>query len=158
MAVDTKRVVGRRKLRFNSLDEIVAEAERLATSDCQALGNWSLGQCFTHLARGMDLAIDYDPTIRANLLIRLVAPLFKNSLLNKGMTPGFRLPKRAAAKLIPAPVETQAGLDALRRAVERQRRETRRVDSPFLGKMTAEEWEKLHLRHAELHLSFYVPA
>jgi hypothetical protein len=28
---------------------------------------------------------------------------------------------------------------------------------PVLGKLTHEEWTQLHLRHAELHLSFAVP-
>lgn len=158
MSVDTKRVAGRRKLRFESLDDIVADAERLSAGDCRALGNWTLGQCFTHLARGMDLSIDFDETIKPPRIVRWVAPWLKGRLLRKGLSPGFRLPKNAAAKLIPPATDTQEGLDLLRRAVERQHRESRRVPSVVFGPMTREEWDQLHLRHAELHLSFFVPA
>ena len=36
--------------------------------------------------------------------------------------------------------------------------ESKRSRSPFLGELTNEEWTKLQCRHAELHLSFLVPA
>jgi hypothetical protein len=32
------------------------------------------------------------------------------------------------------------------------------VDNVVLGPLTNAEWEQLHLRHAELHMSFVVPA
>ena len=54
-------------------------------------------------------------------------------------------------------VSTQDGLDQLRTQIERLNREAKRAPSPVFGKMTREEWDQLHLRHAEMHLSFYVP-
>ncbi len=41
--------------------------------------------------------------------------------------------------------------------IDRLNREPQRYPSPVFGKMTKEEWDQLHLRHAEMHLSFYVP-
>jgi hypothetical protein len=48
-------------------------------------------------------------------------------------------------------------LNELRAAIDRLNREPKRAPSPVFGKMTREEWDQLHLRHAELHLSFFVP-
>jgi hypothetical protein len=31
------------------------------------------------------------------------------------------------------------------------------MPNPVFGAMTPEDWKRLHLRHAELHLSFVVP-
>ena len=45
MAIATKNVQGRRELHFQSLEDIVADAERLVASPTtKTLGNWPLGQ------------------------------------------------------------------------------------------------------------------
>ena len=44
MTVDTAKVEGRRTLHFTSLDEILAEVERLNQGKVRAIGNWSPGQ------------------------------------------------------------------------------------------------------------------
>ena len=91
-------------------------------------------------------------------MIRLFAPLIKKRLLRGPMSPGFKLPPAAAKELIPeTPISAEPGLNELRSAIERLNCETHRAPSPVFGKMTREEWDQLHLRHAELHLSFFVP-
>ncbi|MBX9787841.1 MAG: DUF1569 domain-containing protein [Pirellulales bacterium] len=35
--------------------------------------------------------------------------------------------------------------------------ETRRVPHPVIGRLSVDQWNRFHLRHAELHLSFFVP-
>ncbi len=45
----------------------------------------------------------------------------------------------------------------LRQAIHRLQTEEKRAPNPVLGKLTREEWDRLHCRHAELHLSFLVP-
>src|SRR5262245_5437901 len=50
VAIDTRRVAGRQKLRFADLDEMLAYAERLVSGGSTQLGNWSLGQVLQHLA------------------------------------------------------------------------------------------------------------
>jgi hypothetical protein len=42
MPINTRRVSGRRKLRFETMAEFEEEIERLATADVECLGNWSL--------------------------------------------------------------------------------------------------------------------
>src|SRR6516165_10280039 len=53
-AVNTAKVGGRRILRFETIDQALAEADRLAEAEragrLQRLGNWTLGQAFGHVA------------------------------------------------------------------------------------------------------------
>jgi hypothetical protein len=52
--VDTAKVANRRSLRFESIDHVLAEVDRLAESRragrLKRLGNWTLGQALGHLA------------------------------------------------------------------------------------------------------------
>jgi hypothetical protein len=157
-AVDTRSVKGRRALRFSNFEQLLAEAERLADSDTLALGNWSLGQILKHLAVGMHMSIDGSP-FDAHWLIRLVARLFvRRRLIHKRMSPGIRLPAAMEEQLVPGPTDIDEGLESLRAAIARMQRESKREPHPILGRMTLAEWQQFHLRHAELHLSYIVPA
>ncbi len=55
--INTKQVTGRRVVRYESFDEILADAERLAVVPTRTLGNWSIGQIFSHLAKSSDVLI-----------------------------------------------------------------------------------------------------
>jgi len=62
-AINTGKVQDRRTLRFESLDEILAEVERLAIAkEVRPLGNWSSGQVVQHLAMTLDNSIDGFPS------------------------------------------------------------------------------------------------
>lgn len=154
--VDTKKVTSRRKLRFETLDEVLVEAERLARMPIRLLGNWSYGQILEHLATAIDHYYTGLPVKPSWFMRRIMLPLLKNNLLTKGMPAGIPLPKDAAA-LVPDPTEIQPALEHLRKAIERLKEESPRKPSPFFGDMAPQEWVALTLRHAELHLSFVVP-
>ena len=156
MAVDTAKVAGRRQLAFSNLDEIFADVERLAAGKHRTIGNWSFGQILWHLATVMNSSID-GSSVRPGFFMRLLGPLMKGRMLTKGMPPGFRLPASMAKIFEPPPTSTEDGVKAMRDAVQRQKTETHREPSPFLGKMSHEDYVRLHCRHAELHLSFVVP-
>ena len=158
MTVDTAKVTGRRELRFQWIDEILEEAERLASApQVKTLGNWTPGQIMKHLAIGMHMSIDGSPH-RPPWYLRLVGPLVKRRILTKGMSPGFQLRVKESQSLVVADdVTTEGGLAALRDAVRRMRREAHREPHVFFGKLSYQEWEQLHLRHAELHFSFLLP-
>ena len=71
------------------------------------------------------------------------------------MSAGFQLPKPVADKVIPSePVTPQEGLRRLQEAVKRFRADITRKPHNVFGKMTGAQWHQLHLRHAELHMSF----
>ncbi len=158
LPIKTGKITGRRVLRFASLGDILADAEMLcSTRPVHALGNWELGSAIEHLARSIEMALD-GAHFKAAWYIRLIGPLFKKHLLTRPMRAGFQLPGYAARVLIPEDeCEMQEALRHLRSAVTRSLATTHRYPSPLIGPLTIEEWDQLHCRHAELHLSFFVP-
>ncbi|MEX2138388.1 MAG: DUF1569 domain-containing protein [Pirellulales bacterium] len=156
--IKTAKVTGRRKLHFTSLGDMLADAEMLCSmKPVHALGNWQLGRALEHLARTIDMSLD-GARFKAPWYIRLLGPLFKKRLLSRPMSPGFRLPANAAKFLIPEDeCELHEALRHLRTAVTRSLATTHRHSSPVFGHLTSDEWNQLHFRHAELHLSFFVP-
>ena len=79
MAINTKKVFARRPLRYDSYQDLVNDAERLAACDVRSLGNWSLGQTLGHLARAMEMSID-GADFKASWLVRIVAHLLSPTL------------------------------------------------------------------------------
>lgn len=156
MNVKTARVSGRRQLRFDSLDEIVRDADRCVAENYRTLGNWTAGQIFEHLARTMNGSIDGLP-FRVPTPVRLILKLFKRRFLNGPMSPGFNLPKNARSLEAETNTTTTDGLEHLRRAVERLKQTEHRAASPAFGVLTREESDRLQMTHAAMHLSFLVP-
>jgi hypothetical protein len=156
MPINTAKVKSRRKLRFTSFDELLADVDRLSSGSVKVLGNWSPGQIFRHLARAYNGSID-GFTITFPLHLRLVAKVFRKKLLTMQMPAGFKLPRNGAATLEPPSTSTEEGAAELRAAVARLQREPRRAKHPMFGELTREEWDRVHLTHASLHLSFLIP-
>jgi len=155
MSIETKHIGGRRALRFASVREVLADAERVAVGAPKTLGNWSPGQIFLHLARGIDASID-GVEMKLPWPMRLVGRLARGRILRGAMRAGINLPPAGADYFNPGPTTTEAGLASLRAAILRLEGTSQRAASPLLGRLTAAEWEQFHLRHAELHLSFIV--
>jgi len=154
--VNTAKVTGRRQLKFNTLDEILADVERLAQGKVRAIGNWSPGQNIKHLALIMNGCMDGIP-YKAPFYLRAVAWFLKNKFVKNPMPAGFDLPKAAAAQLVPGDTSWEEGTQALRTALQRLKTEPQRHPHPVLGELTREQWDQLHCRHSELHLSFLIP-
>ena len=155
--VDTRKCP-RRQVAYASLDEIVADAERLAAANAPTTGNWTLAQIFEHLATAMDYQVDgYPPSLQLNPVLRfMVKTLFKKRILTKGMTPGFKLRGSAATALVKqrSDVELEAALAHLRRSVARLKAADRCADHGAFGPMTKAEGELLHRQHAAMHMGF----
>jgi hypothetical protein len=157
MAIETKTVTGRRTLHFETLDDILAEVDRLDRGPVKSLGNWTPGENLSHIAQTMTCSID-GFHFKMPWMLRLFCKVMRGRLLSMQMPAGFKLSKKGAADLDPPPTEWGDGVRLLRTAVERLKREEQRAPSPAFGVMTREQWDRLHCRHAELHLSFVVPA
>jgi hypothetical protein len=155
--IDTRKVAGRRTVRYESFDEMLADAERLAASPCRTLGNWSLGQIFQHLAKSLDMMIDGPPFVMPAPLRVVMRLLMKRRMLSQTLTPGFKLPQKAA-RYLPDPTTTEEGLQLLRVAVQRVNQTQQRGLHPAFGKMGPGEWDQFQLRHCEMHMSFAMPA
>ena len=158
MPVISKTVQGRRDVSFQTLDDIVADAEKLVASPkSRTIGNWPLVKLIKHLSQTIHNSIDGFQS-KAPLWIRLIVPLFKGRILNAPkMSPGINLPKAAVASAFPDAGSLQEALDDLRRAVARTKSERMEAMHPAFGKMTHDEWNTLHLRHSDMHLSFALP-
>lgn len=147
----------RRELTFTSLDEIIADAQALvAAPQTTMLGNWPVEKLLKHLAIAINGSVD-GISVRAPWFVRFVGRLWKRRILTKPMRAGFKLPHRVEPDFYPDVASPQAALGDLKAAVARTRTERMTAAHPVLGKLSHDEWTQLHLRHAELHLSFAMP-
>jgi hypothetical protein len=157
-AIDTAKVSDRRQLRFESLDDLVSEVDRLENArEIRTLGNWSAGQVLEHLATSLNKSIDgYKNPVPA--VFRVVLRLFmKQSFLTKPLSAGFKLPAKAEAEMWSGSASVPEGAQALRAAIGRLKSQTHREPHPVIGPLSVAEWNQFHCRHAEMHLSFLVP-
>ncbi len=153
--VETTRVAGRRTLRFQSYDDILADARAMNAQSTRSLGNWSLGQICEHLAKAMEYAVDGAP-FKASWLFRVVGPLIKRRILTRPMKPGFRLPK-SASMYLPQNTDAEAGIARLEKAIARYLQTPQLEPHVIFGPLTRDEYDQLNFRHAEMHLSLIVP-
>ncbi len=143
----------RREVHYDSLEQMLGDADRLAAAGARTTGNWSMAQIFEHLATVLDKFVDgYGFT--APLPMRLVAKLFKQRALHHSLPAGYKLPSRAAVLLPAEEVDVASALNHLHSAVGRFRAAAKLHPNPFLGQLTREEATLLNLRHCELHMSF----
>ena len=148
----------RRSLNFDTLDQALTDINRLAAAEVAGTltttGEWTFGQALNHIATWVDYSYDGVP-LRLPLPLRLMLPLIKKRVLHSPMRPGSRLPGTINGTLATDVVPSAAGLDHVRRAFARLHDEPATQPHPAFGTMTYAEWTALHLRHAELHLSFF---
>jgi hypothetical protein len=157
--MNTTSNVSRRQLRFATIDELLQEIERIETADresrLQSLGTWTPGQILGHVAAWIEYGYDGYPMKPPPWFIRLVLRWQVKKYLRDGMPSGVRIPRVEAGTYGVEVVPLREGAERLRRALERLRAgEPARCDSPAFGPMSAEDRNRLNLRHAELHLSF----
>jgi hypothetical protein len=78
-------------------------------------------------------------------------------LINNGFPAGVRIAGVEGGTFGIEPCEVDEGLARLQAAYHRLATETPTHTSPVFGPLTHQQWIKFHLRHAELHLSFFHP-
>ncbi len=152
MQVNTKKVQGRRKVRYESLDELLTDARRLSGVEVHMLGNWLAGQIYQHLAQTLDASIDGFSFSMPAPVRWIMTLLMKKKFLNKELPAGFK----STGKFIPEETSAEKGFASLQKAIERQKQVTGRVPHPGFGRISRDEWNDFHLRHAEMHMSFLI--
>jgi len=155
--MSTAASLTRRELRYESLEDLLADAERLSKIPIHTVGKWTYPQILDHLARTMTASLDGFGFKAPGWARLLIAPFVKNSFLTRTMKPGFNLPRTATALIPASDLTVPAALVNLRKAMTRIANEPANAEHPFFGKLASQEWTSLHLRHAELHMSFVVP-
>lgn len=158
--VNTKAAL-RRDLRFDSLDDLTAELDRLdaahAASNLGHTGNWTPGEILDHLGNFWGCSLDGFGSSRCPAVLRVFASILfkKQAVAGRPPPPGLKIPK-AAPQFAPGEgVTYEQGAENLRTCIDRVRRGDAYVpESPLFGKLTPDEWTRLNLGHCALHLSF----
>jgi hypothetical protein len=161
-AVNTGRVTNRRAVRLRTVDDLAAETERViataAAGRVRPLGNWSPAQVLWHLGKFIECSFDGFPfryRRGPEFITRLFRRLAWRWLIRLALRPGFRNPPEAAVLEAPPTVTLDEAAALLRRQLGRIRGGERMTQSCSVeGAYTHDEWVYIHLRHAELHLSF----
>lgn len=152
----------RRSIHYATVDDMLADARSLAVAtELEQLGNWTLGQAFNHIAAWIEFPyVGFPPELVIPSDMRENANAVKERLMTAPMAPGERLPGLAAGTLATEVVTTAVGLARLEHACKYLTGGRPTDLSPFpdpaFGHVTRHEWTEINLRHAELHLSFYV--
>lgn len=158
--VNTAKVTDRRTLRFRSIADLRVDLDRIEKAEragaVRRSGNWTVGQVLGHLASWAEFSYTGSP-LRPPWLIRFLLRRRKSRYLNDGLPAGVRIPRVPGGTLATEDVGLDSGLKRLRAALDRLEREAPTSPNAVFGPMTHEEWIKLNLRHAELHLSFLHP-
>lgn len=148
----------RRELRFESIDDVLSEVERLTAGDVKTTGNYSYPQILEHLARALDAVCGHLATPRVSLPLRVGARMIRPLVLLK-MRPGFKLPAQAQSVLWPSEsVDIEDAVTHFKAAVQRYCDAETLPPHPFFGKMTRAQSDQMQCRHCELHLGFVHPA
>lgn len=145
----------RERLSFGSMEEAVGYARGLLASGYERRGAWSLGQICKHLAGTMEMSRRGFPPLKVPLPVRLARPMTRWWVLKYGMPRG--------APTLPLLVFGDHLKDA--EGVEALAEETRiyaahdgpLAFSPLLGRLTREQWDRVHIGHAAHHLRFLEP-
>jgi hypothetical protein len=161
--IDTSQSTPYRTLRFATIDELLKELDRIATSDergtLKCTGNWSAGKILGHLAGWMNFSYEGFPNAaHPPWFIRWLIRKKKDKYVREGMPRGVRIPRMAEGTLCTDEMTTQEGLKRLRGALQRlKNREPVKFHSPAFGEMEYDQRVQMQLRHAELHLGYLQP-
>lgn len=159
--VDTKHVTDRRKLAFRSIADLNADIAALVAAEragtLRASGNWTLGQAFGHLAFWINAPFDgYPPDLNPPWFVKLLLRLMKKRYMT-ALPAGVRIPNIPGGTKGIDPLTTQEGLSRITAALSRLQSRPPERPNLIFGPLSHEEWITMHLRHAELHLSFFHP-
>jgi hypothetical protein len=147
---------GRRTLRFESIDEIMREVERLRRG-CTTVGAWSLAQICGHLAATIRGTLEAPaPDLGSPPPPTLMSPEKRDEIFASGAIPeGLPLPPHLESF---QPASEQEEADRLRAALDAFRASPGPVAvHRFFGKLTKDQWARLHCIHCAHHLSFATP-
>jgi hypothetical protein len=129
----------------------VEAAERAGT--LQTCGNWSAGKVLGHIAAWIDYAFDGYP-MNPPWFVRIIGRMMKGPMLKQPrMKPGFRIRGAPEGTYGVAEMSVQEGAARLRKAISRFQNQ-QPGPNPIFGPLTKDQWTRMHLNHASLHLGF----
>lgn len=151
--------VRHRHIRFSTIDEVLAEVERIRQADeeghLKVSGNWTAGQILAHLAAWIEYGYSGYPVKTPPFPFNYILRWMGKRILKNGMRPGVRIPGVKEGTFGQDAMSTVEGAERLKKAFMRLKNgEPCSHDSPAFGPMSHEDRIRLNLRHSELHLGF----
>ena len=124
--VDTGKVTTRRKLRFSSIDEVLAEVDRLVEAERAGrlghVGNWSLGQTLGHLASWAEFAFAGYPS-KPPFFIKWALRSRKRQFIHEPMRAGVKIPGVPGGSFATDPIPLEEALGRMHRVMLRLKAE-----------------------------------
>ena len=145
-----------RELHFDSLDELLAEARRIAEKpDTPTRGKWNAAENIWHVARYVQASVEGYP-FKPPFFFRLIGPLMKSGMISKTMRAGFKAPEMMHKHMEPGgsevgEIDMARAIGLLEEWVAKANEQGFIPRNPAFGKMDRQQWVALHCRHAELH-------
>ena len=157
--IDTRTAANHRRLRFESIDEVLAEIDRIVQADedghLQTAGNWTAGQIMAHIAAWIEYGYEGFPLEPPPWFIRWILRWQLKKYLRDGFPTGVRIPRIENGTVGMDEMPTREAADRLKSAFQRlDNGDPANFHSPAFGEMKQEDRIRLNLRHAELHLGF----
>ncbi len=158
--VNTGKVTARRKLKFDSVEQVMADVDRLVEAEragrLDHMGNWGLGQALGHLASWAEYAYTGYP-FKPPFFIRWILRSRKQKFIHEPMSAGVKIPGMPGGTMATEPVPVDEALGRMKSVMARLKSEAPTLVHPIFGTLSHDEWIAINLRHAELHLGFQVP-
>jgi hypothetical protein len=154
--------VTRRQLSFNTLDEVIADVERLQAKGYTATGQWDLSQVCRHLAEWLRFPVQGFP--RMNPVLGLVFWVLRNTIGRRSFRKFLDGKPFPAGKptmpqtVFPAGGNATEAVALLQQSIDGFKNHRGPVQpSPLFGAMTYDDAVRMQLLHCAHHLSFLVP-
>lgn len=147
----------KRQLDLRSLDDVIAEVERLRDGGYSATGRWNLSQICEHLRETMRIGIDGDEPRLSWVQRKVFGTIFWFVLRYRTMVNGAP----TIPRLTPEPMEADdpAMIDRCLATLAEARDFAGPLPPyPLMDGMTLEKWKNLMVIHAQHHLRFLNPA
>lgn len=149
----------RRELSFSSFDEVLAEAERLASGEVRVSGNHSFAEILRHLAIAHNTTCGKTQPPKPPLFLRLMMPFIKGFIVKGPVKPGFKLPSESEAYFWPTEsIEVAEAMNQLKESIDYFQSNGPTPVHPVFGKVDREAITRMNLGHCAMHLSFVHPA
>lgn len=156
-----KQSQSRRTLSFATMEAFYQDAASWDEAKMQSLGKWTPAQNIEHVAILIEGSVHGFPGVKAPLLMKLafttLVKIAPGMIFNQSFKPGIKFPKGTVDFFTPGDVSYVDALQRLRRALDDAAKLKMTQASPLAGRLSHEQWSKLHCRHAEMHFSHIVP-
>ena len=143
----------RRGLRFSSVDEMIADTERLRAGPYDRAGQWDLAMILDHLAKSMGAPFNAG-TKNLPWPTAPVARFVMHWFARREVYPEIKFPAPNSIQPVPGMALEPVYAEFLRTARQVQNASGEMINWPPIGAVPLEDFRKIQLLHGAHHLSF----